>query len=137
MSRTTREINRITTAIISISVKLLIYALVFFLMYEGVTKGYQFGHDVFSPEAISAAPGRDYSVLIKEGDSLSRVAKELEEAGLIRDRLVFMVQAKFYEYDLNPGAYVLNTSMTSKEMLQKIDEKRTVTEDGAKDNDSE
>ena len=35
MSRTTREINRITTTIISMSVRLLFYALVFFLLYEG------------------------------------------------------------------------------------------------------
>ena len=33
MSRTTREINRITTTIISMSVRLLFYALVFFLLY--------------------------------------------------------------------------------------------------------
>ena len=38
MSRTTREINRITTTIISMSIRLLFYALVFFLLYEGMKK---------------------------------------------------------------------------------------------------
>ena len=46
MSRTTREINRITTTIISMSVRLLFYALVFFLLYEGITRGYSLGHEV-------------------------------------------------------------------------------------------
>ena len=137
MSRTTREINRITTAIISMSVRLLICALVFFLMYEGVTKGYQFGHAIFSPEAVSEAPGRDQAYTIEEGDSLLQVSKDLEEAGLIKNRYVFIAQAKFYSYDLYPGTYALNTSMTSKDMLQMIDEKRTMTEDGAETDDSE
>lgn len=137
MSRTTREINRITTAVISISIRLLCLALVFFLMYEGITKGYQFGHDIFSPVAVAAAPGRDQKVMIAEDPSLLQLAKDLEEEGLIRDRYVFFVQAKFYDYELHPGIYVLNTSMTSKEMLQKIDEKRMLETDGEETNDSE
>ena len=35
MSRTTRDINRITTTIISISARLIVFAAVFVLMYEG------------------------------------------------------------------------------------------------------
>ena len=137
MSRTTREINRITTAIISISLRLLIYALVFFLMYEGVTRGYQFGHAIFSPGAVSEAPGRDQTWVIEEGDSLLEMSTELEAQGLIKSSYVFIVQAKLYKYDLYPGTYLLNTSMTSKDMLQMIDEKRTITEDKADTNDSE
>lgn len=137
MSRTTKEINRITTAIISVSLKLLICALVFFLMYEGVTRGYQFGHAIFSPEAVSEAPGRDLTYVIEEGDSLLEISKELEAEGLIQSRYVFIAQAKFYNYDLYPGTYMLNSSMTSRDMLQMIDEKRTITEDGADTNDSE
>lgn len=136
MSRTTREINRITTAIISMSVRLLIFALVFFLMYEGITRGYRFGHAVFAPEAAENAPGRDYSYTVENGDSLMEVSKELKEAGLITDRYVFIVQAKFYDYELQPGTYRLNSSMTSRDMLQMMDEQRTVTEDEAETNDS-
>lgn len=129
MSRTTREINRITTAIISISLRLLVGAVLVFLLYEGVTRGYQFGHAVFSPEAVSEAPGHDQTWVIEKGDSLLGVSKELEEAGLIPDAYVFAVQAKLYKYTLCPGTYLLNSSMTSRDILQKIDEKRTVTED--------
>ena len=31
-----------------------------------------------------------------------------------------MIQALFYEYDIYPGTYQLNTSMTSKEMLEEM-----------------
>lgn len=39
MSNRTREINKITTTIISISVKLIVYALIVLLLYEAVAKG--------------------------------------------------------------------------------------------------
>lgn len=129
MSKTTREINRITTAIISISLRLLAGALFFFLLYEGVIRGYAFGHAVFSPEAVSEAPGRDRTWVVPEGASLLESSRELEEAGLILDAYVFAVQAKLYHYTICPGTYQLNTSMTSRDILQLLDEKHTVTED--------
>lgn len=56
MSNATREINRITTAIIRISVKLIVYALIILLLYEAVTKGFAFGHEIFYAEAVEEAP---------------------------------------------------------------------------------
>ncbi|MEI3167381.1 MAG: hypothetical protein V8S58_05145 [Lachnospiraceae bacterium] len=55
----TKEINRITTAIISISVKLIVYALIILLLYEAVTRGYAFGHEIFYARRWSA-PGTDW-----------------------------------------------------------------------------
>lgn len=125
MSRTTREINRITTTIISMSARLLFYALVFFLLYEGVTRGYSLGHEIFAPTAVASAPGSDQEVVIKKGESLTKVAARLEKDGLIQNKLIFVIQSKFYDYDIYPGTYTLNTAMTSKDMLKLIDEKGT------------
>ena len=122
MSRTTREINRITTTIISMSIRLLFYALVFFLLYEGITRGYSIGHEIFAPTAVAEAPGKDMEITVKEGESVSAVAGELEKSGLIKNKLIFVIQAKFYDYEVYPGTYTLNTSMTSKDMLKLIDE---------------
>ena len=58
MSRRTREINRVTGGIISISLKLILLALVCILMYEGVTRGYSFGHEIFAPAPM--AQGGEY-----------------------------------------------------------------------------
>lgn len=121
MSRTTKEINKVTTTIISMSCKVLIYVLVFFLMYEGITRGYSYGHEIFAPTAVSQAPGREFNVVVKEGDSVKTVAKELKEKGLIRDEIIVIIQSIFYEYEMHPGTYALNTSMTSMEMLKLID----------------
>lgn len=135
MSKTTREINRITTAMINISLRLLGFALLLFLLYEGVIGGYRFGHAVFSPEAAAESPGRERTWLIKEGTSLLEISKELEAAGLIPDALVFVVQAKLYHYTLSPGTYVINSSMTSRDILQLLDEKHTGTEEETETND--
>ena len=62
MSNRTREINKITTTIISISVKLIVYALIVLLLYEAVAKGYAFGHEIFYAEAVEEAPGHDMVV---------------------------------------------------------------------------
>ena len=47
MSRRTREINQITTAIITISIKLMVLALLILLLYEAVVRGFAFGHEIF------------------------------------------------------------------------------------------
>ena len=39
------------------------------------------------------------------------------------------VQMKFYDYEIHPGTYTLNTSMSSKKMLQILNEKVEEEED--------
>ena len=121
MSSRTREINKITMAIISISVKLMLLALLILLLYEAVIRGYAFGHAVFYAEAVEAAPGHNITVVVKDGEDVSQTAGELEKKGLIKN---------IYAYDkIYPGTYTLNTSMTSKEILQKLSEKPEDAED--------
>ena len=123
MSSRTREINKITMAIIRISVKLMLLALLILLLYEAVIRGYAFGHAVFYAEAVEAAPGHDITVVVKDGEDVSQAADELEKKGLIKNIYAFLFQSRFYDYDkIYPGTYTFNTSMTSKEILQKLSE---------------
>ena len=122
MSRMTKEINKITGTIISISGKLIIYAVVIMLLVEGVTKGYAFGHEVFYATAMSEAPGKDITVTIGEDTSLSEVAGDLHQLGLVNNKYAVIIQSYFYDYEVYPGTYVLNTSLTSKEILGIISE---------------
>lgn len=124
MSNATREINRITTAIIRISMKLIVYALIILLLYEAVIKGYAFGHQIFYAEAVEEAPGHDMTVTIEPDTSVSEAAQLLADDGLIASEFAFIFQSKFYDYDtVYPGVYNLNTSMTSKEILQALNVK--------------
>ncbi len=118
MSSTTKDINRVTGAIIRVSLRLIIYALIILILYEGVTVGYEFGHEIFASTAVAPEPGTDKTVVVEEDRSALQVGRLLEEEGLIRNAYAFWIQSMFYEYDIYPGAYVLNTSMTSRDMLE-------------------
>ena len=122
MSRATKEINRITGAIIGISGRLIVCALVVLLLYEGVTKGYEFGHSIFFSPGMEAAPGTDKTFRLTGEESVREVGRLLEEAGLIRDRNAFSIQAFCYEYEVQAGEFKLNTSMTSKEIISALEE---------------
>lgn len=122
MSRTTKEINKVTGAVIAISIRLILLALIVLLLYEGVTKGYEFGHDIFYASAMEAEPGQDKEIKVDKGTSIAGVAKLLKEKGLIANEYSFIIQAKFFDYKANPGSYTLNTSMTSKDILQMMNE---------------
>lgn len=130
MSNRTREINKITMTIISISVKLILYALIVLLLYEAVARGYAFGHEIFYAEAVDEAPGRQVVIQMKADESVSEAAEFLAHQGLINSEFAFIFQSKFYDYDtIYPGTYTLNTSMTSKEILQLLNEKPETEDD--------
>lgn len=118
MSDTTKDINRVTGTIIRVSLRLIIYALIVLLLYEGVASGYSFGYAVFAGSAVDEEPGTVVPVVVTDGQDTGDVGRMLEEMGLIENRYVFLVQAIFYEYEVYPGTYQLNTAMTSKEMLE-------------------
>ena len=140
MSRATKEINRVTSTIIAVSWKLIVYALVVLLLYEGVTKGYEFGYSVFYDTAVAEEPGVDMRVTIGEGESLGDIAVALVRGGLVKNRFAFLFQSLFYDYGhsknpVEPGTYLLNNSMTSKEIIIKL--RDGITEDEMEGQDSE
>lgn len=130
MSRVTKEINKITGTIIGISGKLILYALIILLLVEGVSKGYAFGYEVFHSTAVEAAPGTDKTITIPENQEPRDTIEMLRDVGLIRNAYTALIQMYFYDYEIYPGTYTLNTSMTSKEMLQVLNEKPEETESG-------
>ena len=123
MSHITRDINKVTGTVIGISGKLILYALVILLLAEGITRGYAFGHSLFYESSVEQAPGRDITVTIPDGQKDSDTIHKLKKDELIDNELAMRVQMKFYDYEIQPGTYTLNTSMSSKKMLQILNEK--------------
>ena len=62
-------------------------------------------------------PGQNIEVQIPDETSVQEVAGQLKSQGLIRDRVSFVMQAKFFKVSIKPGKYELNTSQTSREIL--------------------
>ncbi len=136
MSQMTREINKITGTIISVSGKLIVYALVILLLVEGMSRGYAFGHEVFYATPMEPKPGTRYAVTIPKGQKPSDTAKALQDLGLIHNEYALRIQMWFYDYEAYPGTYELSTAMTSKEILQILNVKPE-SETDAKGADSE
>lgn len=124
MSRITREINKISMTVISISGKLIFYALVIVLLITGAKSGYEFGHSIFFAPGIDVEPGIRKEITLTGRESVTEVGKLLEEAGLIRDDNAFTIQAFCYEYKVKAGTFELNTSMSSKEIINLLDEEK-------------
>ena len=114
MSRTSGE-PHIAVSILDSVFRIVFLVLTLFLLYEGATKGYWLGHEIFNPTAVEAEPGRMRTVTTEAGEALERV-------GLIQSRVVFVLQAKIYEYKIYPGTYQFSTAQTSLEMLKEMDE---------------
>lgn len=117
MSKNNKGIDGVTKTIIRVSVRLIIYALMILVMIKGATMAYSFGHGIFYAAAIEPEPGRDVEVIIPGEMSVSAAAEILKEKGLISNKLAFEIQARFFEYKIKPGTYLLNTSQTSRQML--------------------
>ena len=122
MSKLTKEINKISLAVIGISGRLVFYALVLVLLVLGVRKTYEFGHDIFYAPGMEALPGTEKTVTLDGTESVADVGKLLEDAGLIRDHVAFSIQAKGYGYEVKKGSFSLNTSQSSKEIINILDE---------------
>ena len=95
MSHITKDINRVTGAVIGISGKLILYAIVLLLLAEGITRGYAFGHSLFYESSVEQAPGRDITVTVPQGQKDADTIHELKIDGLIDNELAMRVQMKF------------------------------------------
>lgn len=122
MSKTTNEINKISLAVIRISTKAIITVLLIALLVAGSKKGYEFGYSIFHAPAMDAEPGRDRFIILSGKESIYEVGEMLMYAGLIRDAKAFAIQAYCYEYEVKKGEYTLNSSLSSKELINLLKE---------------
>ena len=92
-----------------------------YFVYNASMMAYDYGYRVFTEPAMAKeGEGVDITVDITMGKSDRQIGQILEAKGLVRDGDLFYIQALLSEYrgQLLPGSYVLNTSMTAKEMME-------------------
>ncbi|MCD8250056.1 MAG: endolytic transglycosylase MltG [Lachnospiraceae bacterium] len=100
-------------------------ALLLFIVAAVIRVGqsaYRFTYRVVSDAAMAEEPGRDVSVTINSSMTDKDVAEVLENKGLIESASVFRIQLKVFQYEgeLQPGSYILNTSMAPSEMMAEM-----------------
>ena len=89
------------------------------LVYKWSLTAYEYGQRVFNEPPMTMGEGRTVTVIVEEGDGAKEIGATLEKNGLIRDAGLFRIQEMLsaYKDKMKPGAYELNTSMTTDEMM--------------------
>lgn len=121
-SKTTKRINKITTTIILLAIRVVLAVAVIIITGRGIKAAYDFGHSIFYAQAVEEAPGHDVMVLVHDTDSIEDVAETLKNRGLINNKYSIIVQAKFFDYEVVPGEYTFNTSQTSRDILEQMND---------------
>ena len=114
------KVSKLSKAALKVSVRLVIYTILFVGVWFGVKEAYRFGHDIFYDQAVDNEPGKDVQVTVTEGLEAGDVAGVLYDKGLIKNKLAYRLQAKFFNYSVKAGTYTLNTSQTIRQLLQAI-----------------
>ncbi len=111
--------KNVTVSIAGSIIRFAVLAVIIAFAFRFATTAYDFGYRVFAEPAMSGEPGTDISVAITDDMNTMDIGKMLEKQGLISDAKLFYIQEKVSEYKdmIQPGVYVLNTSMTAEEML--------------------
>ncbi len=123
------SVRSISDFIIGLAWRVLLAAAIVFLLLQGVTRAYSYGHGLLYEHAMEAEPGTDVEFVISTGDTRKDIAENLERDGLIDNQQAFLLQSRLYDADYEPGEYSLNTSMTGEEIIKYL------TEEGAKNSE--
>ncbi len=116
-STTSRVALKVISTILKILLNVLFYSIVIILLIKVSGMAHDFGYQVFGKVTASESPGRDTTIQIKKGESTMNIAGKLELYGVIVNKYSFFLKAKLKKYNLMPGTYELNTSMTYDEIF--------------------
>lgn len=124
------KIDKMVLRTVTVVLKVVFAVLVVMFVYKGAMLAYDYGYRVFAEEPVDSAPGFDMDVTIEEGMDAKAIGQLLESKGLIKDGTLFYLQNILSKYkdDLKAGDYVLNTSMTTEEMMAVISGEATEEE---------
>lgn len=111
--------------------RIVIYVMLL-IMLVGIPFSFQFGHSIFYASSVDSPPGRNVEMIIEDGMSFGKLADKLYENGVIGNKLSFEIQAKFFDIRMHSGEYTFNTSQTSRQILEMIDDGKS----GNKSNDN-
>lgn len=109
--------------ILTVAVVLLRFAIFAYLVLVIWNLGetsYSYCYRIIAQTVMEAEPGRDVSISFTKNMSTKELARLLEKDGLVEDATIFQLQLIINKYDkkLEPGTYILNTSMTPEQMMQ-------------------
>ena len=134
-----KQISITAMKIAKIVLKITIYIVVVFFIG---TYFFNFGKRLFLERSMTDKENKKEVIFtITDKDTVSDIAKKLVDEGLIDDELAFKFRANIYKINFRRNTYLLDTSMTIKNMLDIFDDANSsyiqVTENAATEEDYE
>ena len=113
------NLKKTSSAILSTSIKIVVYMLVAVGIYVILSGAFSFGEQIFSENGMAAkGKGTEIQVTIPKDASSKEIGDILKKNGLIENSYAFVIQVMLYEADIVPGKYVLNTEENPKEIIE-------------------
>ena len=111
--------KEVVVSIFSTVFKIVLAIIIVILVYKWSLTAYEYGQRVFNEPPMTVGDGRTVTVIVEDGEGAKEIGATLENLGLIRDADLFRIQEMLsaYKDKMKPGAYELNTSMTTEEMM--------------------
>lgn len=111
--------KEVVVSIFTTVFKIVLAIIIVMLVYKWSLTAYEYGQRVFNEPPMTMGEGRTVTIIVEEGDGAKEIGATLEKNGLIRDAGLFRIQEMLsaYKDKMKPGAYELNTSMTTDEMM--------------------
>lgn len=119
----TDSVNAVVRSVINISVNILALAVMVMLIYTYAGKGYEFGKAIFTEKGMTGEENaRQIVVTIPKNASNGDIAEIVTDAGLVKDKYVFLVQLMLSEDKdkIAEGTYVISTADTPTGIIQKL-----------------
>ena len=113
------NVNKVVLKFVKLGISTIVALIIIYFTVSISITGFDFGYRVFTEPAMEAEPGTNVTVTIDKTMDGADIGKELEHKGLVRNGTLFFIQLELsaYKDDLLPGTYILNTSMTAKDMM--------------------
>ena len=113
----------VTKVIGSISLRVIVIAILAIVFIYAVIRAYDFGYSIFTVKSTEEGEGMDVLVSVTEDMSTADIADLLVKKKLIDDASIFKIQVSLFtsdKYVILPGTYTLNTTMSPQEMIQEM-----------------
>lgn len=118
----TRDNDSITSKLLWFSLRTLINMMLLFVLVEGCIMAYQFSYELFADYPYIAASESVMKVNIDEGSAAVTVAGQLEQAGIVKNKYLFLARVYLGKYNnrIQAGTYTLGPGMTPDEICRKL-----------------
>ena len=124
--------KRVGLGILDTIVKIVIVIVAVMLITKYAKEAYDFGYHIFYQVPVTTSgEGKTVRITIDDTVTVTELAKQLEEVGLITDWKLFYVQEYLSNYHdkIVGGTYELSSTMTADEMLEVLTANYTESDD--------